>query len=157
LWGLVVREDYGYQVDCGNLYNTSIVNTIANNLGFYHCEISQKSIFSNRKDRNTFPVWIDRNPNRKMLMWISTSKSCKCVTKDDIDSCLEKQVYKYDGYGNNCHTQTAIALSKCCLKSTWRAGWWAGKDPLCIEWKYVSTSEGTIVPVCVKRLPDYKG
>jgi RHS repeat-associated protein len=100
---------------------------------FRHCDISDTCA----PGEDSYPVWRDTSATRRM----DNGVSCACATNADIEACLQRHPYsarpRGPGYhswlpwplyllGNNCQTSVILSLGSCCLRSTWRADWYAG-------------------------------
>ncbi len=131
-------------------------------LGPKHCEIKAgKTPDSFAKYGRFYPTSVDRSDSRRILGGNYTGKRCKCATCDEIQDCIRGSYQHQGKYGNNCHTATSKALSKCCLKTKWLPSFYSD-DIRCIEWEIVSiidpaTKQMYTSKRCVKYndLPDY--
>ncbi|MFC1783876.1 hypothetical protein ACFL02_09885, partial [Planctomycetota bacterium] len=141
-----------YWVNCGRILVDSWDEWIADKLGFFHCDL-RKEDFDEREDEIRYPAEIDGSDDRELMAGKGTGTPCSQADCSQIDDCVSMAqiIGDFECYGNNCHTATARALSKCCfLSPEWEPSWHAG-DWRCVKWVWDQNENSA--KHCVEWLP----
>ena len=151
------RDDCGYGVFCGKIKIDSAGEWIAAKIfRARHCDLRNTGGDSAREDEVKYPVLIDRSETRILEAGPNSGTKCSCASCGEIGKCIQDVDLNsgpYHAVGNNCQTNTARQLSRCCLKTNWQPNWHAEYDP-CME--YVTfLHNGEWVTTCGRYAPEF--